>query len=167
MAQAEVEEPEEAMPSRRGKRKGLDARIPKDLPTETLMIEPEEVKANPQEWKKIGEERTEQLDVTPARFFRTIIISPKHKKLGDRSVAPWFKIGGRRSRPDQRRHLQPHRDLPETRDQPVQLPARNPQCPADHAAGRSRRLDTRPLEINPRNAECIALSRGTQKDAYN
>ena len=88
-AQAEqVEEPEEQRPSRRGKRKPLDARIPKDLPTETVVIEPEEVKENPQLWKKIGEERTELLDVTPTRFFRTIIIRPKYKKLGDRSVAP-------------------------------------------------------------------------------
>ncbi|MEN7973899.1 MAG: IS66 family transposase [Verrucomicrobiota bacterium] len=90
LAGANVEEPEEQAEktSRRGKRKPLDARIPKDLPTETMVIEPEEVKENPGQWKKIGEERTELLDVTPARFFKTIIIRPKYKKRNDRSVAP-------------------------------------------------------------------------------
>lgn len=87
-AEANIEEPAEATPSRRGKRQPLDARIPKDLPTETVVIEPEEVKENPQQWKKIGEERTELLDVTPARFFRILVIRPKYKKLGDRCVAP-------------------------------------------------------------------------------
>jgi len=84
----EVLAEEEPVPSRRGKRKPLEARIPKDLPTETVVIEPEEVKANPELWKKIGEERTELLDVTPTRFFRTVIIRPKYKKINDRSVAP-------------------------------------------------------------------------------
>jgi len=79
---------EEQAPSRRGKRKPLEARIPRDLPTETVVIEPDEVKENPQLWKKIGEERTELLDVTPTRFFRTIIIRPKYKKIDDRSVVP-------------------------------------------------------------------------------
>lgn len=86
-AVAELAEEGQA-PSRRGKRKPLDARIPKDLPTETVVIEPDEVKENPELWKRIGEERTELLDVTPARFFLTVIIRPKYKKIGDRSVVP-------------------------------------------------------------------------------
>jgi transposase len=79
---------EEQKESKRGKRKGLDARIPKDLPTETVIIDPEEVTANPKLYKKIGEIRTEQLDVTPTRFFRTVTIRNKYKKRDDRSVAP-------------------------------------------------------------------------------
>jgi transposase len=79
---------EEPRPSKRGKRKPLEARIPKDLPTETVVIEPDEVKADPAAWKKIGEERIEQLDVTPTRFVRRITIRPKYKKRNDRSVAP-------------------------------------------------------------------------------
>ena len=76
---------EEQKESKRGKRKGLDARIPKDLPTETIIIDPDEVKANPELYKKIGEVRTEQLDVTPTRFFRTVTIRNKYKKRNDRS----------------------------------------------------------------------------------
>lgn len=79
---------EEQMPSSRGKRKGLDARIPKNLPTEILIIDPDEVIANPDLYKKIGEVRTSKLDVTPMRFFQTITVRNKYKKLGDRSVAP-------------------------------------------------------------------------------
>ena len=40
---------EEQKESKRGKRKGLDARIPKDLPTKTIIIDPDEVKANPED----------------------------------------------------------------------------------------------------------------------
>ncbi len=87
-AGAGVEAEEEPIPSRRGKRRALDARIPGDLPTETVVIEPEEVKADPTAWKKIGEERTEELDVTPARFFRRVVIRPKYKKRNDRTLAP-------------------------------------------------------------------------------
>ncbi len=79
---------EEQKESKRGKRKGLDARVPKDLPTETVIIDPDEVLANPELYKKIGEVRTVRLDVTPTRFFQTITIRNKYKKRADRSVAP-------------------------------------------------------------------------------
>ncbi|VGO21489.1 hypothetical protein SCARR_03563 [Pontiella sulfatireligans] len=79
---------EEQKESKRGKRKGLDARIPKDLPTETIIIDPDEVLAHPELYKKIAEVRTEKLDVTPTRFFRTVIIRNKYKKRDDRSIAP-------------------------------------------------------------------------------
>ncbi|VGO19506.1 IS66 family transposase [Pontiella sulfatireligans] len=78
---------EEPAASKRGKRKGLDARVPKDLPTETVIIDLDEVKANPELYKKIGEVRTVRLDVTPTRFFQTVTIRNKYKKRADRSVA--------------------------------------------------------------------------------
>jgi len=79
---------EEQKESKRGKRKGLDARIPKDLPTETIIIDPDEVKANPELYKKIGEVRSEKLDVTPTQFIKIVTIRNKYKKRDDRSVAP-------------------------------------------------------------------------------
>jgi transposase len=79
---------EEQKESKRAKRKGLDARIPKDLPTETIIIDPVEVIANPELYKKIGEERTEKLDVTPTQFIKIVTIRNKYKKRDDRSVAP-------------------------------------------------------------------------------
>ncbi len=84
----EAEEPQEKPESKRGKRKPLDAKIPEDLPVEIVVIEPDEVKAHPELWEKIGEERSEQLDVVPTRFFKIITIRPKYKKIDDRSVAP-------------------------------------------------------------------------------
>ena len=84
----EAEEPQEEKESKRGKRKPLDARIPENLPTEFVVIEPDEVLQNPELWEKIGEERSEQLDVTPTRFFKTITIRNKYKKINNRSVAP-------------------------------------------------------------------------------
>jgi len=43
---------------------------------------------NPELWEKIGEERSEPLDVTPTLFFKTITIRNKYKRIDDRSVAP-------------------------------------------------------------------------------
>jgi transposase len=83
-----LEELGEQKESQRGKRKPLRERIPEDLPTERVVIIPDEVKANPESYKKIGEETVEELDVTPAQFFRRIIIREKYVKMDDRSAAP-------------------------------------------------------------------------------
>ncbi len=87
-ADVKEEEQQDKPSSRRGKRKPLDAKIPENLPVETVVIEPDEVKKNPELWERIGEERTEQLDVVPTRFFKRVTIRPKYKKICDRSVAP-------------------------------------------------------------------------------
>jgi transposase len=75
-------------PSRRGKRKPLKERIPEDLPTERVVIIPDEVKAAPESYKKIGEETVEELDVTPTQYFRRIIVREKYVKVDDRAAAP-------------------------------------------------------------------------------
>jgi transposase len=79
---------EEKKESKRGKRKPLDTRIPEDLPTETIVIVPDEVLANPELYKKIGEETLEELDVTPTQYFRRITIREKFKLIGDRTQPP-------------------------------------------------------------------------------
>lgn len=88
--EATVEEPveEETEPARRGKRKPLEARLPNDLPVETVVIVPDEVQANPELYKKIGEERLVELDVVPTRFFRREIIREKYKRRDDRRLPP-------------------------------------------------------------------------------
>ena len=88
LAEDQVEEAPEEKESKRGKRKPLGARIPEDLPIEFIIIDPDEVLKNPELWEKIGEDRSAQLDVTPTRFFQTITIRNKYKRIGDRSVAP-------------------------------------------------------------------------------
>ena len=74
--------------SRRGKRKPLKERIPEDLPVERVVIVPDEVKAAPECYKKIGEETLEELDVTPTHYFRRIIVREKYVKIADREVPP-------------------------------------------------------------------------------
>ena len=55
--------------------------LPKNLETQEIVLEPAEVTAAPEQWKKIGEEITEELDYTPARFFRRLYIRPKYVPL--------------------------------------------------------------------------------------
>ena len=73
---------------RRAKRRPLAARLPDDLPVETVVIEPEEVLADPEAYKKIGEETMIELDLVPARFFKRLIVRPKYVKLADRRLPP-------------------------------------------------------------------------------
>lgn len=84
-----VEGTEEVVPARpRAKRRPLAERLPDDLPIEIVVIEPEEVLADPAAYKKIGEERMMELDMIPARFFKLVTIRPKYVKLADRSQPP-------------------------------------------------------------------------------
>ncbi len=85
-ALAEVEEVTVA--PRRAKRRPLADRLPDDLPVETVVIEPEEVLAHPEEYKRIGEETMIELDMEPARFFKRLIVRPKYVKLADRQRPP-------------------------------------------------------------------------------
>ena len=88
-AEEAVEGAAEAVPARRrAKRRPLAERLPDDLPVETVVIEPAEVLADPAAYKKIGEETMVELDLTPARFFKRLIIRPKYVKLADRSLPP-------------------------------------------------------------------------------
>jgi len=84
-----VLETEEVQSVRRPlKRRPMAQRLPDDLPVETVVIEPEEVLADPTSYKKIGEESMVELDMTPARFFKRLIIRPKYVKCDQRSLPP-------------------------------------------------------------------------------
>ncbi|MDF7809244.1 IS66 family transposase [Pontiellaceae bacterium B12219] len=87
-ATEKIEELDAEKESRRGKRKPLRERIPEDLPTERVILIPDEVKAAPECYKMIGEETVEELDVTPTQYFRRIIVREKYVKVDDRSAAP-------------------------------------------------------------------------------
>ena len=63
-------------------------RIPANLPTENEVIIPAEVEKNPQAYKCIGEEITEELDVDPARYFKRRIIRRKYVSKVDKEQAP-------------------------------------------------------------------------------
>ena len=55
--------------------------LPSHLETEEIVLVPEEVKQAPEQYKKIGEEVTEELDFTPGRFVRRLYIRPKYVKV--------------------------------------------------------------------------------------
>jgi transposase len=60
-----------------------------DVPVaETITIEPEEVKNEPQSYEKIGEERTFEIDVVPPRLIKREFVRPKYRRRDDRTRAP-------------------------------------------------------------------------------
>jgi len=63
-------------------------RMPADLPTEEVVIDPEAVKQDPSAYQCIGEEVTEELDVVPTRYFRRRIIRRKYKSKVNRELPP-------------------------------------------------------------------------------
>lgn len=71
---AEVEEA--VTPKKPGKPRR--PRIPEDLPVEERVLIPPEVQENPEAFRKISEEVSEQLDYEPGRFLRKRIVRPKY-----------------------------------------------------------------------------------------
>lgn len=55
---------------------------------EETVVEPEDVKADPSSYERIGEEETFEVKVDPPKFYRRRIVRPKYRKVGDRSKAP-------------------------------------------------------------------------------
>jgi transposase len=77
--------PAEHTPRRRPERR---PRLPEHLPVEEEIIIPDIVLAEPEQWRCIGEEVTEQLDITPARFFRRRLIRRKYVSRRDPLAPP-------------------------------------------------------------------------------
>ena len=51
------------------------------------VIEPELVQAEPEQWKRIGQEVSRQLDYQPGKFFWQETVRPKYVRVGQRAVA--------------------------------------------------------------------------------
>jgi hypothetical protein len=68
-------------------RKERTTRLPENLPVVEEVIEPEAVKAQPEQWRCIGQEISEQLDYEPGRFLRRRVVRRKyvHKTNPDRA----------------------------------------------------------------------------------
>src|SRR5690606_21555848 len=61
----------------------------KDLPVgETVEIVPEEVKAEPELFERIGQEETFEVDIVPPRLFKRRIVRPKFRHRLDRNRPP-------------------------------------------------------------------------------
>jgi len=61
---------------------------PENLEVVREVIEPEEVQAAPQNWKRIDEEVSRQLDFQPAKFFWHEVVRPKYVAREDRALPP-------------------------------------------------------------------------------
>jgi len=84
-----VEKPSAATtPSTRRPRRPRVTRLPADLPTEEVIIDPDEVRQDPESYKCIGQEVTEEFDVVPPKYFRRLIIRRKFVSKLDRECAP-------------------------------------------------------------------------------
>jgi len=86
--EAALESAEVVVSRKRVARKPLAERLPDNLPIIQEVIEPAEVQAAPELFRRIGEEVTVELDVTPAKFFQRHIIRPKYVRVDDRSRPP-------------------------------------------------------------------------------
>jgi transposase len=68
------------------------ARLPENLPVVEEVLDPEPVKAQPEQWRCIGQEISEQLDYEPGRFLRRRVVRRKyvHQTNPDRAplIAP-------------------------------------------------------------------------------
>jgi len=69
-------------------RKDRTPRLPENLPVVEQVLEPAAVQAAPTEWRRIGEEVSEQLDYEPGRFLRRRLVRPKYVRMADREAAP-------------------------------------------------------------------------------
>jgi transposase len=80
--------PPAPQPPRSRRRAERKPRLPDDLPTEDVVIDPEAVKEDPEAYQCIGQEVTEELDVVPTRYFRRRIIRRKYKSKVNRNRPP-------------------------------------------------------------------------------
>jgi transposase len=63
-------------------------RIPEHLPVVEQILDPPEVLADPDQWRRIGEEVREQLDYKPGRFLRLRLVRGKYVRKGDVLAKP-------------------------------------------------------------------------------
>jgi transposase len=63
-------------------------RIPENLPAEEVVIDPPEVLADPEKWRRIGEEISERLDFELGRFFVVFWCVPNMCSLRTRRQFP-------------------------------------------------------------------------------
>ena len=63
--------------------------FPDELEEQTETLIPDEVLANPEAYRKVGEEVSEQLEIIPMRFIRKRTIRPRFVRRDDRSAAPF------------------------------------------------------------------------------
>ena len=84
-SEAEIGRCEKASPKPRKER---ESRWPENLIVVETILDPEPVKADPQGWRFIGEEVSEQLDYEPAQFIRRRLIRRKYVQRREVDAVP-------------------------------------------------------------------------------
>jgi transposase len=89
-ARAEAAEPQKVSYERQPTKPRRDpaAAFAKLPVRETVVIEPEEVKAEPEAFEKISEERSFEVDITPPRLFKREFVRPKYRRKDEPSRPP-------------------------------------------------------------------------------
>lgn len=85
---APAAEPEKGEPARKKPRRQKLSDSLKGLPTITREIVPDEVIAAPDAYRRIGQETSERLEVSPAAFTRHVTVRPTYVKKGDPEAKP-------------------------------------------------------------------------------
>ncbi len=62
--------------------------FPEQLEEVTEVLEPAEVLADPQAYRKVGEDVTELLDIVPMKFVKTRLVRPRYVPKADRQQPP-------------------------------------------------------------------------------
>jgi len=87
-----VAEPPTVVPSQAPRaprpRQPKPPRLPDHLPVVEEVIDPEPVKAQPEKWRQIGQEVTEQLDYEPGRFLKRRLVRRKYVHRTDPDTTP-------------------------------------------------------------------------------
>jgi len=73
-------------------RKERGARLPENLPVVEEMIDPEPVRTQPEAWRCIGQEVSEQLDYEPGRFLRRRLVRRKYVSRTEPDCAPVIAV---------------------------------------------------------------------------
>ena len=74
--------------ARTARSKPKKPRLPDDLPVYEEVIDPEEVEADRKQYRKIGEEISEQLDYRPAQFLKRRLIRRKYARIDNPYMPP-------------------------------------------------------------------------------
>jgi transposase len=84
----EDEEPPAAPAPRRSRTHHQRLRTPDHLEVMREVIEPELVQAEPEQWKRIGQEVSRRLDYQPGKFFWQETVRPKYVRRDQRTLPP-------------------------------------------------------------------------------
>jgi len=86
-AEQKTEAPRPKAPGQTSRKAKLP-RLPDNLPVVEEVIDPEPVKAAPEQFRQIGEEVSEQLDYEPARYFRRRLVRRTYVSKSESEKAP-------------------------------------------------------------------------------